>query len=150
MNKKPIGAPPGPRPLSWKYPHDRIRTDKHRGYLRARAQWNFRGEGCEMTTEEWQTIWRDDIWLNRGRLPEQYCLIRDDPKEPWHIKNVMLVTRRLQLIIQKHVPEMYQMSNGVWDITGESLKKWQQGIGQRAKYKDRYKHNQLTPKERGF
>ena len=148
MGKK-IGSPPGPRPYSWKYPGDKIRSDKNRGFLRARAQCRFRGEPFELTTEEWQALWTDDLWLNRGRLPEQYCLIRDDLKEPWRVDNVMLTTRRLQLIIQKNLPEMKQLPNGVWDITGESLKKWADGIVAREKYKGRYKRNGLTPKERG-
>jgi hypothetical protein len=45
---------------------------------------------------------------------------------------------------------MYQMPNGVWDITGETLKKWQENILVREKYKGRYARKQQTPKKRGL
>jgi hypothetical protein len=142
-----MGSPKGPRPLSWKYPNDKIRTDKHRGFLRARAQWNFRNEGCEISTEQWQDIWPDDLWSQRGRGPGNICIIRDDPKEIWSVLNIMIVTRRLQLIIQKYPVDMYQMPNGVWDITGDTLKKWERNQKRTAAYKDKYRK---TPKEKGL
>lgn len=131
-----------PRPHIWRYPFDQVKTNKHMGFLRARAQCAFRNEPWTITPEQWQEIWPDALWLRRGRNGSDLCLTRRDPEKDWTPANVYIVTRRLQLILQKprnHQIETHEVEPMVWDITGETLRRHLLNQARMAPYKGRYK-----------
>ena len=82
-----------------KYSHD-VDNNIFIDFLRARAQANFRGEGWEITEQEYFTIWSRDRYLRKGRAALELCMTRQDPTLPWTIKNAMVVTRRLHFQIR--------------------------------------------------
>ena len=90
-NPDPDNWTSGPCPLS---------HDKHYAYLKHRAQANFRKEDYTLTLEEWQQLWTDERWLQRGRGTDNLCLQQVDPELGWHYHNVEIVTRR------KHFADM--------------------------------------------
>lgn len=77
---------------------DEFRHSRHIAFLRSRAQAKFRNEPWDLTIEQYFEIWNDeDTWNNRGRQADNVCLIRTDPKQPWTMSNVKVVTRLAQL-----------------------------------------------------
>jgi hypothetical protein len=62
--------------------------------MRARAQaWYFEQEWT-ISEDDYISLWRtNDRYLNKGRGNEQYCLVRKDYKQGWHLDNVQIVTR---------------------------------------------------------
>ena len=84
------------RPHTWKY-KDPLVHAKHEPYLRAKAQWNFRGEENDLTFSEWCEFWTDDLWPQRGRGIEKLTLTRKDPEGSWTKSNCEIVDRREQL-----------------------------------------------------
>lgn len=90
------------RPQVWTY-SDRFDHERHEPYLRARAQWNFRGEENDLTFEQWCELWTPELWPQRGRKTmrshgvENYALTRIDPEKPWTMTNVEVVTRTEQI-----------------------------------------------------
>lgn len=77
---------------------DPIEHAKHWGFLRQRAQANFRGEGWEMTLEEFFEMWPDELWAQRGRKSESYCMVRVDIEKPWSYDNCVIILRYQQLV----------------------------------------------------
>lgn len=131
----------GPRPHVWVYPHDKEANKKHLARLRSLAQAKFRGEEWTITEEEWMTtVWPKDLWLRRGRNGEDLCLIRWDAEKAWSKDNVYIVTRRTQLVLQKHPDaEIKEVEPGVWDIVGEALERHLKNRAKMSKYYERYK-----------
>jgi hypothetical protein len=84
------------RPHVWMYKDPNIHA-KHEPYLRARAQWNFRGEENDLTFEEWCEFWTDDLWPKRGRASHELTLTRKDHTKPWTQSNCEIVDRKEQL-----------------------------------------------------
>jgi hypothetical protein len=80
---------------------DEIEHAKHWGFLRQRAQANFREEGWDMTIEEYFEMWRDDLWAQRGRAVDQYCMVRVDVEKSWSLDNCIIVQRYQQLVRNK-------------------------------------------------
>jgi hypothetical protein len=134
-----MGRPRKEFPQLWTYPHDRVANAKHLAWSRSKAQAKFRGDDFLITEEEWMTlVWPTDLWLRRGRRSEDLCLVRDDPKGAWSVDNVMIVTRRAQLILQQSNPTLYEMEPNIWDITGDSLTKWEKNQKISMRYRGRY------------
>lgn len=84
------------RPECWKYKDPNIHS-RHEPYLRARAQWNYRGEDNDLTFEEWCEFWTDELWPQRGRGTNELTLTRKDPEKAWTKSNCEIVTRKEQL-----------------------------------------------------
>ena len=80
---------------------DLIEHAKHWGYLRQKAQANYRGEGWDMTIEEYFEIWTNEQWANRGRAPENLCMVRRDVEKPWSVANCVIILRYQQLVRNK-------------------------------------------------
>jgi hypothetical protein len=84
----------GIRPHTWVSGSDLV---DHRLYIdcqRSRAQAKFRGEVWTITEREYIDLWRKgDLYLNKGRSPEQYCLTKIDPEKDWSLDNVHIITR---------------------------------------------------------
>ena len=76
---------------------------RYEPYLRAKAQWNFRGEENDLTFAEWCELWKPEFWYKRGRKTmrshgeDSYTLTRIDPELPWTWNNVEITTREEQI-----------------------------------------------------
>lgn len=107
--KKPVPKPycgtgriPGvENPKQWITGPDPITHDKYYAYLKHRAQRKFRNEEYQLSWEDWQQLWPDDLFLKRGRGRDDLCLMLKDLSEPWHVNNVAVVPRIEQLARSK-------------------------------------------------
>lgn len=83
-----------PRPSTWKYsdPFDHVR---HNAWLKMKSQAAFRGEGWQLTVEEFFDFWPEDKWLSRGRQKGHLCMTRLDAEKPWSKDNCHVVERRI-------------------------------------------------------
>lgn len=84
------------RPERWISGTDPARHEKYDPYLKAKAQANFRGEGWDMTFDEFEQLW-GDLWYNRGRDADNNCMTRIDWNAPWTFDNCEIITRLEQL-----------------------------------------------------
>ena len=82
-----------PNPDNWQSGPDPIAHDKHYGYLKHKAQAKYRGEDYSLTWAEWLDMWTDELWVQRGRTADSYCLQKIDVKKGWAVDNVEIVTR---------------------------------------------------------
>lgn len=83
-----------PRPHLRKYP-DQEDNKLFIDCMRARAQAWYFGQEWTITEDEYIALWRkDDRHLNKGRGNDQYCLVRKDYDEGWHLNNVEIRSRR--------------------------------------------------------
>ena len=83
-----------PDPEAWQSGPCPIQHDKHYGYLKHKAQANYRGEAYSLSQEEWFELWTNELWLQRGRSADSLCLQQQNPKLGWHLNNVEIVPRR--------------------------------------------------------
>jgi hypothetical protein len=81
------------KPETWISGPDPVTRDKYYAWLKHRAQAKFRKEPYELTWEDWSTLWSNDDFLNRGRQPENLCISRRDPNDPWTLDNSEIITR---------------------------------------------------------
>lgn len=99
-NAKPRGTNRPGRcldPDSWCTGPDPVRHDKYYAYLKHRSQAKYRKETHSLTWEQWETLWPNDLWSQRGRSADSLCLQQIETGEGWHISNVEIVTRRQHL-----------------------------------------------------
>lgn len=87
------------RPAVWLSGPDPVDHAIYKTWLTSRAQANFRQEGWTISWQEYLDIWRPH-WHQRGRASDDLCLTRLDPKQPWDVKNIELITRRVH--VQRH------------------------------------------------
>jgi hypothetical protein len=86
------------RPHVWKHPNP-YQHQQFVPFLRARSQAHFRKEEWTLTEEDWFELWSDPAdWNNRGKAKDNVCLARRDLDEGWHIWNVEIITRNLQVV----------------------------------------------------
>lgn len=84
----------GIRPHIWKSGSDPVDHKLYVACQRSRAQAHFRGEVWTITEQEYIDLWRyHDLYLNKGRSPDQLCLSRCDPDGDWTLDNVEVITR---------------------------------------------------------
>lgn len=83
----------GPRPLTWVTGPDPLRHKMYIAYGRAKCQAVWRGEGWDLTFEEYEALWQGR-WHLRGRTRDTLCLARVDYDLPWSITNCDIITRR--------------------------------------------------------
>lgn len=98
-------VPKSRRPWNSKYKlfgDDEIMRDKYYAWQKHRAQANFRGETYELTFDEWQQLWPDDLWFKRGRNSEDLCLTRYDFAGEWAIHNVTVCSRKEHFAIKRN------------------------------------------------
>jgi hypothetical protein len=89
--KKHNGGP-GLRPLVWKSGPDPRRHDQYRTWLQAQAQATYRGEGWDLTFDQYVELW-DPYWHQRGRDGDSYSMSRLDRTLPWSRDNCYMATR---------------------------------------------------------
>lgn len=71
------------RPKTWQ-------RDRYYALLKHRAQARFRGEEHSLTEEEWNDVWDEASWSQRGRSPQDLALFRKDPQGPWSRPNTVV------------------------------------------------------------
>ena len=75
----------GPDPIDHKLYND---------CMKARAQAYYRGEQWSISEQEYIELWRrDDRYLRKGRTRHSLCMIRLDPRLPWSVDNVEIISR---------------------------------------------------------
>ena len=93
-----IGNYSGPgrvsNPDTWITGPDPIRREKYYAFIKHRSQANYRNEDYELEWSDWENLWPDDLWSQRGRSIQNLVLYRLDPAEEWSIDNVCVGTRR--------------------------------------------------------
>lgn len=88
-------------PETWISGPDPIEHDKYYAWQKHRAQARYRKEDYNLSWEDFRTLWPNDMFVQRGRRPDDYCMIRLDSSEPWEPGNVEVVTRLYHLSTQK-------------------------------------------------
>lgn len=81
-------------PNTWCTGPDPVRHDKYYAWLKHRSQARYRGEPHSLTWDEWESLWTDQLWAERGRTIDSMCLQQIELGEGWHFNNVEIVTRR--------------------------------------------------------
>lgn len=66
----------------------------YRAFVRQRNQAAFRKEEWAITFEEWQALWTDETWENKGRKTHQYSMLRNDFQKGWTLDNVNVANRK--------------------------------------------------------
>ena len=92
------GGPGRPiRPEEWCTGEDPVRHDKYYAWLKHRAQAKFRKEDYDLTWEDWESLWTDELWFQRGRAKTDLCLGRLDHLGPWSLDNCHVIPREEHL-----------------------------------------------------
>ena len=86
------GRGTGPRPHTWLSGPDPVRHEQYQGWLKAKAQAQYRQEAWSITFEQWVKLWAD-AWSRRGR--ERHCIMlkRKSLEQGWTTANAHLVER---------------------------------------------------------
>jgi hypothetical protein len=83
----------GPRPHCRRFP-DPADHKLFMDCMRARAQAKYFDQEWTIEPDDYISLWRiNDRYLNKGRANEDFCLIRRDYEQGWHLDNVVIVTR---------------------------------------------------------
>jgi len=92
-NGRRIGSEKGPRPHTWCTGPDPELHEKHKRYRQQKNQAQWRGETWLLSFETWCALW-GDLYRQRGRTQECYCLTRIDYADDWVLHNIQVITRR--------------------------------------------------------
>ena len=84
-------------PDKWVTGPDPLRRNKYYAYLKHRAQAKYRGESYSLTWEDWETVWEDHLWEQRGKGSQALCLAQIDCDKGWHAGNVEIISRNEQV-----------------------------------------------------
>jgi len=94
FNSDPRRRPRRRTPEKWRSGPDPVQHEMYYAWAKHRSQANYRGEAYELTFEDWQTIWADpELFLRRGRKPDDVTLTRRDPEQAWSLDNCVVMTR---------------------------------------------------------
>jgi hypothetical protein len=88
MKKRPGRARTYPDPFDF---------ERHRCWIVTRNQCLFRGEGWDISIQEFFDIWPRDLWIQRGRTSTALVMTRHNPALPWTPNNLKIVDRAQQL-----------------------------------------------------
>lgn len=67
---------------------------KYYAYLKHKAQARYRSEPYALTWDDWQTLWTDELFEQRGRRVQDLVLVRRNRAESWNRNNCQICTRR--------------------------------------------------------
>lgn len=84
-------------PEKWVTGPDPYRRNKYYAFLKHKAQARYRGESYTLTWPDWEALWRDDLWEQRGKGSRSLCLAQVDQEKGWHVNNVEIIERRDQV-----------------------------------------------------
>jgi hypothetical protein len=90
------GGPGKMRPNAWKVGPDPVKYAKYRVWIQQKNQAQFRDEGWDLDLDTWIYLW-GELWHNRGRAKDDYCMTRLDFNKPWTADNVEVITRQEHL-----------------------------------------------------
>lgn len=94
LKKSRVGRPKGSQtPHLWISGPDPVRHQQYRAWAQQANQARWRGEGWSIPFDQWLEIW-GDLWKDRGRRLEAWCMTRRDWDLEWSSDNVEVVTRR--------------------------------------------------------
>ena len=79
-----------PVQTSWITGDDPVRRDKYYAWMKHRSQANYRKQEHYLTWEDFESLWTDDLWQNRGRNVDNNSMIRIDTDLGWSIDNVYI------------------------------------------------------------
>jgi hypothetical protein len=85
------------RPHQWISGPTEELHNKYYAWLKHKAQAQYRKEAYELTWEDWQMFWQDDLWYLRGRACDDLCITRKDILSAWSQANCEIVSRQVQL-----------------------------------------------------
>jgi len=71
--------------------------ERYYAWAKHRSQAHYRNESYNLTSEDWNLLWTEELWQQRGRHTDSIVLSRIDSQLPWSIDNVEFITRREQL-----------------------------------------------------
>ena len=97
------------KPAAWLHKDPDVHK-KFDPWHKARSQAHYRGEEWLLTFEEFQILWTDDLWAQRGRASDNLAMTRQDPEGPWSLDNCMIVTRKRQL----QMAHEWRLINGLY------------------------------------
>lgn len=92
-------------PEKWKMGPDVDTNEMYYAWMKRKAQAKFRHEEWELKWEDFYELWKDN-WHQRGRLPDDLCMTRDDIEKPWSKENTILINRRRHLQRQKEMMKL--------------------------------------------
>jgi hypothetical protein len=74
----------------WITGEDPMRRDKYYCWMKHRSQANYRKQEHDITWEEFESLWTDELWENRGRGVDGNSMIRIDTELGWTVDNVYI------------------------------------------------------------
>lgn len=86
-------------PNCWKHGSDPHVHDSYYAFLKHRSQARFRNEPYDLTFDQWQVLWPEELLAQRGRFIHSLVITRIDWEQGWSEHNVQIVTKQAQLII---------------------------------------------------
>ena len=81
-------------PAFWKTGPDPFIREKYYAYLKHKAQCSYRSESYNLTWEDWQNLWTDELFLKRGRTSNSLIMQRIRVSDPWQLDNVQITNRK--------------------------------------------------------
>lgn len=91
---------------------------RHLQFLRSRAQAQHRKEPWDLTEADWDVIWNQERFNQRGRSAESLCMIRIDYEDSWNRRNVAIIARRAALAIKNKkvydLPYEHYLMDAIW------------------------------------
>ena len=85
-------SPKGIRPHTWKSGPDPVEHRKHRVWIQQKNQAQWREEGWHISFDDWREMW-EELWDQRGRTRDDFCMSRTDWSLPWTTNNVEIIPR---------------------------------------------------------
>jgi hypothetical protein len=89
------------KPEEWCTGPDPVRHEKYYAWKKHQSQAAYRGEEYYLTWEDWEALWPDEVWAQRGKSADSVCLARIDFTDAWRLDNVEIIPRIQQLRRQK-------------------------------------------------
>jgi hypothetical protein len=84
-------------PHRWVSGPDPLKHKQYLTWLQQRNQAQFRGESWDLSFETWLDMW-GELWEQRGRGRDQYCMTREDPDGAWDKDNTIVILRKEHLL----------------------------------------------------
>ena len=71
--------------------------EKRYAYLKHRSQCMYRKEPYDLSWEDWNELWTDELFAKRGRGKDDLCLARVNIRDSWNLFNCIVYTRHEHL-----------------------------------------------------
>ena len=74
--------------------HKIHRASKKAGFENRRAQAQYRGELWDLSFEEYEMLWTDELHSYAGTGKNTWTMIKFDQLKPWNKENTVLIQKR--------------------------------------------------------